>query len=108
MNGLEATELIKQLDIPKAALARLADVHETTLYSFLDDKSVSSLNRYKIVVAIGEVSRWMSSLPFAPSFKNWRAVKEAIGTYRVTHLREAGADAVRAEYASESVARADQ
>lgn len=98
MDGREATELIERLKIPKAALARLADVHETTLYSYLDDKSVSTLNRHKIVVTIGEVTRWMATLSFPPSFREWRAVQSAIGEYRLARLREVGPDVMRKEY----------
>jgi hypothetical protein len=90
MTGLEARNLIEQLGVSKSAVARCACVHDAVLYNFLDDRSISSLNKHKVVSAIVELQGWIATLPFAPSFKDWRAVQAALTEYRVKRLRAAG------------------
>lgn len=98
MNSNEALNIVTSLNIPKPVLARLAGLHDQTVYNFLDGKSVSTLNAYKITTALGELSRWITALPFPPDMRNWRAVADAVGKYRVEHLKEAGVVKVREEF----------
>lgn len=100
MDSLEALEIVNTLGIPKTTLARLAGTHDAIVYNFLDGKSVSSLSKHKVVTAIQELQRWIPTLGFAPSFKDWRAVQNALFTYRMKHLREVGVEKVREEYQS--------
>ncbi len=98
MTCSEAAEIVKALKISKPVIARLSAVHDFQVYNYLDGKATTTLNAYKITTTIGELSRWIQALPFPPDMRNWRAVADALGKYRIDHLREAGAQAVREEF----------
>lgn len=98
MDSLEALQIVTALGIPKTALARLAGTHDAIVYNFLDGKSVSSLKKHRIVATLDELQRWIPTLSFPPSFKDWRAVQAALADYRTKRLREVGIVKMREEY----------
>lgn len=98
MDAREAYELTKRLELPQATLGRISKTHDSVVNNYLHGKSVSAENALKIETALLEIERWVSGLPFMPSFKNWQAVQQALADYRAKHLAEVGIEKVREEF----------
>jgi hypothetical protein len=91
-------ELIATHKVPKVTVAKLSQTYPQDVSAFVNNNHLTEDREVRIVNAVAELVLFITSLPFPPDLKDSDRLRDALGAYRVEHLREVGSKQMLAEY----------